>query len=225
MNALMLVKRLAIGCLLLCLLGCAGQTHTAEAWRCAAQDTGCPLVFIVHDSWHAAIVLRRADLGTGVIPETNDFPGARYIEFSWGDKDYFPDPNSGVLKALKAAFWSSGSVLHLVGFDDDVRKFFPKAEVVELRLSALVYDRLIAFISASFARAPEHGRAPAQPGLYDYSRFYPSARSFSLLNTCNTWAARALETAGLPVTAKGVISAGQLGDQLRGIAPPATSEN
>jgi uncharacterized protein (TIGR02117 family) len=219
------VKRLLIGLWFFCLAACAGQTHTAEAWRCAAQDTRCPLVFIVHDSWHAAIVLRRADLGAGAIPETSDFPGARHIEFSWGDKDYFPDPNSGVLKALKAAFWSSGSVLHLVGFDDDVGKFFPKAEVVELRLSALAYDRLIAFISASFARAPEGGRAAAQPGLYEYSRFYPSTRSFSLLNTCNTWVARALETAGLPVTASGVISAGQLGDQLRGIAPPAASEN
>jgi uncharacterized protein (TIGR02117 family) len=225
MNAFILVKRLTAGCLLLCLLGCAGQTHTAEAWRCAAQDTRCPLIFIVHDSWHAAIVLRRVDLDTGAITETNDFPGARHIEFSWGDKDYFPDPNSGVLKALKAEFWSSGSVLHLVGFDDDVGKFFPKAEVVELRVSALVYDRLIAFISASFERPPERGRAPAQPGLYEYSRFYPSTRRFSLLNTCNTWVARALETAGLPVTASGVITAGQLGSQLDRIAPPAVSEN
>jgi uncharacterized protein (TIGR02117 family) len=215
---------IAVGLLFL-LAACAGPTHTSDAWRCPPWNGRCSMVFIAHDSWHAALVLRRSDLPAGTIPETNDLPGARHIEFSWGDKDYFPDPNSGVFKALKAAFWSSGSVLHLVGFDDDAQKFFPNANIVELRLSPAAYERLLGFLSDSFARAPERGRASAQPGLYEYSRFYPSTRSFSLLNTCNTWVARALETAGLPVTASGVISAGQLGDQLRGIAPPAASGN
>ncbi len=116
--------------------------------------------------------------------------------------------------ALKAAFWSSGSVVHLVGSNDDPRKFYPKAEVIELRLSATAFDRLIGFLSQSFLRHDSKGRAQASPGLYGYSRFYPSNRKFSLLNTCNTWVAQTLETAGLPLSASRVVTAGQLAEQL-----------
>ncbi len=174
----------------------------------------------MHDSWHAAIVLRKDDLPSAELPEIADFPEAGFIEFSWGDKDYFPNPDSGFSMALKAAFWSSGSVLHLVGFNDDPRTFYPKAEVIELRVSATAFDRLLGFLSESFQRHDSKGRAQANPGLYGYSRFYPSSGKFSLMNTCNTWVAQALETTGLPVSASRVITAGQLAEQIDKIKAP-----
>lgn len=198
----------------------AGAAHAANEWTCAPNEKLCRTVFIIHDSWHAAIVLRKDDLSTATLPELADFPDARFVEFSWGDKDYFPDPDSGFSMAFKAAFWSSGSVLHLVGSIDDPRKFYPKAEIVELRLSAAAFDRLVGFLSQSFLRPNSKGRAQPGAGLYSYSRFYPSSRKFSLLNTCNTWVAQTLETAGVPVSASRVITAGQLAEQIDKIKPP-----
>jgi hypothetical protein len=122
--------------------------------------------------------------------------------------------------ALKAAFWSSGSVLHLVGFDDEPRQFYPKADIIELRLLRPNFDRLVGFVSEGFLRPNSNGRAQASPGLYSYSRFYPSNRKFSLLNTCNTWVAQTLETAGLPVSASRVITAGQLSEQIDRVKSP-----
>lgn len=116
--------------------------------------------------------------------------------------------------ALKAAFWSSGSVLHLVGFEESVKNFYPRAEIIELRLSTPALERLIGYISRTFSRPQGQGRAPASAGLYRYSRFYPSSAKFSALNTCNTWVARALEHTGLPISPGGVLSAAQLSDQL-----------
>jgi len=192
----------------------AGAARAANAWTCSPEEKLCRTVFIIHDSWHAAIVLRKDDLSIATLPELADFPDPSFVEFSWGDKDYFPDPDSGFSMALKAAFWSSGSVLHLVGSTDEPRKFYPKAEIIELRLSPTAFDRLIDFLSQSFLRPNSKGRAQASPGLYSYSRFYPSSRKFSLLNTCNTWVAQTLETAGLPVSASRVITAGQLAEQV-----------
>jgi uncharacterized protein (TIGR02117 family) len=223
MNAFLVFNRPIIIFCLCAITACAGQTHGEDGWRCSGPDARCSTVFVAYDSWHAAIVLPKTELSVDLIPEMADFPAARYLEFSWGDQDYFPDPNSGVFMALKAAFWSSGSVLHLVGFDDEVRRFYPKAEVVELRLASPAHDRLVAFLTSSFARRNFGNRSQARPGLYEYSRFYPSGGDFSLLNTCNTWVARALKTAGLPVTSAGVITAGQLGEQLGEIARLAQS--
>lgn len=188
-------------------------------WACADKESSCRSVFIVDNSWHAAIVLRTRDLSVKTMPELADFPAAEFIEFSWGDKDYFPDPQSGVFAGLKAALWSGGSVMHLVGFSDTVDNFYRGATVTELRLSAIAYGRMVDYISETFAREKSLGRARAAPGLFPQSRFYPASRTFSLLRTCNTWVAEALEQAGLPISTGIVITAGNLRSQLLAAQP------
>ena len=213
-----LVRKLLLLLGLIALLSCqsqgAAQPQAANPWACAANDTTCKSVAIVHNSWHAAIVLRKSDLPDKTMPELADFTAAQFIEFSWGDKDYFPDPASGILGAMKAALWSGGSVMHLVGFADTVEHFYRGASITQLRLSATAYGRMVGYINDTFAREKASGRAPAAPGLFSYSRFYPANRSFSLLRTCNTWVAEALELAGLPISSGLVITAGNLQGQL-----------
>ena len=198
---------------ILCVALAWDKAHALADDACAAGDRYCRSIYVVYDSWHAAIVLRYEDLTIQGLPELNDFPGARFVEFSWGDKDYFPDPNAGISLGLKAAFWSSGSVLHVVGFTENLETFYPSAQMVELRVALPAHAQLIAYLSGSFAR-PQTGSARSRPGLVANSRFYPSTHKFSLLKTCNTWVAEALEAAGLPVWPGLVITAGQLADQI-----------
>ena len=199
---------------LLVLFLALGSGAVAADWSCNGEEPSCKSVFIVHDSWHAAIVLDKSDIPSDAMPELADFPDARAIEFSWGDQDYFPNPNSGVWAALRAAFWSTGSVLHLVGLNEDVATFYRRAEITELRLAPAAFDRMIAYIAQTFARAPPNDRAPASPGLFSYSRFYPATANFSLLRTCNAWVAEALESAGMPLSPRTVITAGNLVSQI-----------
>jgi uncharacterized protein (TIGR02117 family) len=175
-------------------------------------------VFIVHDAWHAAIVIRKMDIPTVVLPELRDFPSAEYLEFSWGDRDYFPAPDGGLGLALKAAFWSSGSVLHVVGFKDAVENVYPGADIIAITLSEEGFQRLIKFISETFSRPHSPAPAEARPGLFSNGRFYSAEGKFSLLRTCNTWVAEALSTAGLPINPGYVITAGNLGNQVRSFA-------
>jgi len=188
--------------------------QAAAGWECGATQSDCKTVFIVHGGWHAAIVLYAADIPQLEVPEIADFPQARFIEFSWGDKDYFPDPHAGSFAAMKAAFWSSGSVLHLVGFTEDVARFYPGAEIVQLHFANPAYDELLDYLSETFAR-PEPGmRASPSAGLYPNSRFYPATRRFALWKTCNTWVAEALASGEFPIAPSFVITAGQLSEQI-----------
>jgi uncharacterized protein (TIGR02117 family) len=175
-------------------------------------------VFIVHDAWHAAIVIKKADIRAVVLPELRDFPSAEYLEFSWGDRDYFPAPDGGLGLALKAAFWSSGSILHIVGFKDAVQNAYPSAEIIEIPLSEEGFQRLVKFISDTFSRPHPPAPAEARPGLFSNGRFYAAEGKFSLLRTCNTWVAEALSAAGLPIHPSYVITAGNLSDKLRPFA-------
>jgi uncharacterized protein (TIGR02117 family) len=202
---------------LICLLLTVNCASALPHWACATQESTCKLVFVAHDTWHAGIVLRKADIALDSLPELVDFPDAEFIEFSWGDKDYFPDPNAGMFTAIKAAFWSSGSVLHVVGFSGEVKSFYRSGDLVELRLAANAHARLLEYISDTFSRPQPKGRAPASPGLVTHSRFYPATGKFSLLKTCNTWVAEALESAGLPVSPGHVMTAGSLATELSGI--------
>jgi uncharacterized protein (TIGR02117 family) len=191
----------------------AGRAYGAD-WACTAAEPNCKPAFIVHSSWHAAIVLRKNDIPPDVVPELVDFPRAEFIEFSWGDEDYFPNPQAGFFTALKAAFWSSGSVMHVVGFAGKVADFYPGATVIEFNLSAPAYARLLDYISETFSRDAAGRPASPNAGLFAYSRFYPATRKFSLLKTCNAWVAEALQSAGLPIAPAYVITAGQLSDQI-----------
>ena len=200
----------------LCLF--VGASAALADWSCAPGAVSCKSVFIVHSSWHAAIVLNKDDISTDQLPELADFPDARMIEFSWGDQDYFPDPNSGVWAALRAAFWSGGSVMHLVGFNDNAAHFYRGGEIIEFRLALAAHHQMIGYISQTFARPASNGRAQARPGLFAYSRFYPSTEKFSVLRTCNTWVAEALASAGMPIAPATVITAGNLASQLAPLA-------
>ena len=191
-------------------------------WPCAPGEASCKTVVIVHNSWHAAIVLRRDELSVDVLPEMGDFPDAKFLEFSWGDQDYFPDPNSGVWAALRAGFWSGGSVMHMVSFQISVSEFYRGAEIIELRYNPSAHEKLLRYIARRFARPVIGAPAPPRPGLFAYSRFYPSRQKFSILRTCNTWVAEALESAGLPILPRMVLTAGNLASQ---VAPLVKSKS
>src|SRR5262245_35636715 len=196
---------------------CAYSTSVAEI-SFHEEAKNARTIIVVHDPWHAAIIIRKADIPAVVLPELRDFPSAEYLEFSWGDRDYFPAPQAGVGLALKAAFWSSGSILHVVGFQDAVQNVYRGADIIAINLSDEDFERLIKFISDTFSRAHPPAPGEARPGLFSNSRFYAAEGKFSLLRTCNTWVAEALSAAGLPISPGYVITAGNLSNQVRSFA-------
>lgn len=183
-----------------------------------AGSANAKQVFVVHNKWHAAIVAKTVEISADEMPELVYFPGAEYVEISWGDADFFPAAEGGIALALKAAFWSSGSVVHLVGFSGAVKETYRGAEIIEIGLSEQEFRRLIGFISAEFQRQQPGRPATPTPGLFPQSRFFPANGKFSLLRTCNTWVAEAFSAAGLPVSPGFVFTAGNLAAQIKEFA-------
>jgi uncharacterized protein (TIGR02117 family) len=182
--------------------------------RPAQGETG-KRIFVVNHGWHSGIVIKKEDIPRGLLPEAADFHGAESLEIGWGDWDYYQAADPGVASAIKAAFFSSRSVVHVGGLSGAVEDYFRGAEVFALTISEEGFLRLNQFVSDSFLRSESQPPEKPRHGLYPNSRFYPARGKFHLFRNCNTWVAEALHLAGLPIRPSYVITAGNLSDQVK----------
>jgi hypothetical protein len=61
------------------------------------------------------------------------------------------------------------------------------------------------------------------PGPYAGSEFFAALGTYDAFDTCNTWTATMLATAGLPVSASGIMFSHQVMDQARRVARQQSS--
>ena len=119
-----------------------------------------------------------------------------------------PAGTSGM--ALRAAFVPSSSVLHVAGFGGPVERYFAASEVVEIKLSRRGLEKLAAFIGDAYATDEAGAVIRLGPGQYPQSRFYLARETYHALKTCNTWTAKALRSAGCPITPFYALTAGNV---------------
>ena len=172
-------------------------------------------LWVLDHGWHTAIVLRRADLERALWREANELAPSTFVEVAWGDREFYMATPATVWMAIKAAFASGASVLHVVSLEAPISAAFPHSQVVEVPISRRGLDALTRFIADEHQRDADGRAVRLQPGLYGRSWFYAGRGRYSLSNTCNTWIARALETTGLAVTTPGVRTAGDVMRQLK----------
>jgi len=174
--------------------------------------------WVIDHGWHTAIVVRRADVDPTIWPEASDFARAGLVEVAWGDRDFYMAAEATASLAIKAALFTSGSVLHVAGLDESTLAGIPAGDVVELRISRAGFDRMTRFVHDEYQRDDEGRSVRLGPGLYGASWFYAARGRYHLFNTCNTWVARALQRAGLDVTQAGSVTAGAVMQQARRLA-------
>jgi uncharacterized protein (TIGR02117 family) len=194
---------------------------------CTASDVNLPqahepakVIYVVGHGWHTSLVVKRADIPAGLWPEQHDFPQATYIDLGWGDKDFYQarEPTLGL--AMRAAFKSTGSVLHVVGFNSAPAEYFPGSDVFAVRISPAGLEALSTFIQATYKRDAQGRPMLLGKGWYGDSRFYLAEGQYHLFNTCNNWVARALQVAGAPINPALAMTAGGVLSQVRQFGVP-----
>jgi len=175
-------------------------------------------IYVTSNGWHSGIVLFKPLLPRGTIPEVEDFPDALYLSFGWGDSTYYQSPTPTFGMALRAALLPTSSVVHMSGLTAHPRDVFANAEIVELHLSTEQFHRLVSYLNVTFARQTLEHASLKSKSRHLVSYFYPATGMFHLFNTCNTWTARGLQQAGLPIRVSGTFSAEDLMTQVRQFA-------
>ena len=176
------------------------------------------VLYLVDHGRHVGLVVPAVELQRHLPELKKAFPTARLIEVGWGDRAFYRDERAGTGLALRALFWPTDAVLHLVPLSQLPNVTFFGLPVLELKVSSAGMDRLLREVAASFARDAAGNPKAVGVGRYGGGRFYASVESYHLLHTCNTWVARRLVAAGLPLRPALAFTAGALMRQAAGFA-------
>jgi uncharacterized protein (TIGR02117 family) len=174
---------------------------------------GSVVIYVARRGWHIDIGMAAQDLRAPLDTVAADLPGTRYLFFGFGDKHYLVDNNHNA-PAMLGALWPGSAVMLVTGLENTPDAAFGAESVVALTLSGKQNRMLQSFISHSFVTENETIRI-YQNGPYEDSLYFLAGPKYSGFHTCNTWAAEALRSAGLPIHHGGVVFAGQLWTQVQ----------
>jgi uncharacterized protein (TIGR02117 family) len=208
-----LVLAVLLGCLVLA--GCGAPVPPPPADLTAGPPT--ETIFLVERGWHTDIGLQATQLGDTLGQLRTTFPGVHTLVIGFGQRAYLLHPHPDFGDMLAALAPGPGAML-VTALRDTPQTSFPAEDIVALHVSARGLARLVDFVTQSFERTPDGTLHAIADGPYPGSLFYASTGTYRAGYTCNTWTAEALQTAGLPVHAAGVVFADEVADQARRIA-------
>jgi len=155
-------------------------------------------VFVVNHGWHTGIVIKGSELSGGLSFLEEHFGKSEYYELGWGDKGFYEAKEITSLITMNAILWPTESVLHVVSLPVSPLKYFAQSEIITMNVSKDGLSKLEEAVSDSFKR--DNGRViQTGQGIYGKSLFYKGKGSYYFANTCNTWTAKVLNTAGVPI--------------------------
>lgn len=189
------------------LVGCAGPAPPPGP--VAACRDGLPLT-VVAGGWHTGIGVPAALLEGRLAALRRADPRAGAFGFGFGQRDYYMAADPGVGDLLRATL--PGPAVLLV---TPLPLGWSRAERVwHLCAPARGAAGLGRFLTAAFASGPDGGVAPVGAGPCAGCVFYAATERYDLAHTCNWWTAAALRAAGVNVRAEGVVTAGEVVEQL-----------
>lgn len=180
--------------------------------------------YVVSHGWHTGFVVPARDLNALIPALIHRFGEPRFYEVGWGDEGFYRAKEITFGLALQAAFWPTDTVLHVVALPQPPFDYFPGSRVVRVSLSRGQYDGLLRFIAQSFAFRENGEILPLSEGLYGNSEFYRAQGQYFLFNTCNSWTAKGLKSAGFDVTPAFKLTAGSVMTFLGGAENAFTME-
>ncbi|NJK28675.1 MAG: DUF2459 domain-containing protein [Acaryochloridaceae cyanobacterium CSU_3_4] len=171
-------------------------------------------VYVVNWGFHTAIIVEQPQGWTLGPP---NHPQAPYIEYGWGDKQFFMLSDTSIPTTLAAAILPTPSVVYLRGRDAP-----PTAENYARQLYHRLISRqqlyaLIGTLEQSFQRSPQGNRVKPYPQVPEFvGYFYPGREYYIIWSDCNAWTIKHLHRINIAKSDIPVIFSEQVGSSLEG---------
>lgn len=155
-------------------------------------------IYFIKQNWHTAIVFDTKDLNSVKFLEYDNFKKYTLIDIGWGDEEFYQSPGFDLGLAIKALFYSTPSALRVEGLNLTKEQYFDLSEIViELEITKEQISKIFEFINNSFLLDTNNTPIILSNKAEGKIVFYKAKDSYHLFNTCNTWLARCLNSAGI----------------------------
>jgi len=153
------------------------------------------VIFLNTNGVHLDIIMPVSEIGDELIDGLK-IKGEKYLSFGWGDENFYlntPTWNDLTFKnAFIALFLNSNSLIHLTRYSKKDSKW------TEVNLNEKQLSKLNKYILSAFELNENRNKIILENKGYTlYDDFYKARGSYSVINTCNSWANSALKTSGL----------------------------
>lgn len=214
-----------LAALLLALSACSAQPVVIDH-KTETAPLRSNLVYVDNHGWHTGFVIPAEKLEADLPFLTKRFTSRPlYYEIGWGDKGFYQSHEITIGLTLRAMFWSSGSVVHVVAIPEAPADYLPDSEMIPLLLSDSEYSDLRKYIASSFSYDTRGNVIELQQGIYGDSQFYEGNGTYHILNTCNKWTARGLKSSGLDISTPFKLTASSVMDYLKKKNTPAKTQH
>ena len=167
-------------------------------------------VYLIKSYWHVGILFQVDSTVIGKIPALITFDKYKFVDIGWGDEDFYQDPETDYYNAAKAILFPTKSVIKVTGHMSDLESIIKWSDFcIKIRMTDEQYSGLLEFIAESFLIEDDEYVIASSSGNGAIV-FYKSVHAYHLFNTCNTWVAEALDSAGCDVSDEGIITAEDL---------------
>jgi len=184
--------------LLLIVSACATKPHVLNQTEIDYHDS--QKVYIVRQGLHTGFVLSASTIADRLPQVYQSFAGFPYIEFGWGDMDYYQSEEVTSGMTTKAILWPTHPVVRAVAIPERPDIHFSDNELEVLCLDQEQYALLVAFIVQSFLLDTDGRITKTMDSADGNSQFYKAEGRYHLWNTCNTWTAKGLKSAGWEIS-------------------------
>jgi hypothetical protein len=199
----------------------ADPVETAAPADGQAQGPSASL-YVLRRGRHTDVVIEAAQVRGALAQLKKDFPGARYLVFGFGDRQYMLATHKNLGHALLAPFPGAGIML-VAGIKDTPAQVYGADHLAALSLRPAQLDAVEGFIWSSLQPGADGSVSPYLHGTYADNIYYASSKTYYGFYTCNTWTAEALQAGGFPVHSGGVLFSGQVWEQVQTLRPAGDS--
>ncbi len=173
-------------------------------------------VFVIDHGRHTALVVKTRDLAEKIDLQETVYNRFRYIEIGRGDAGFYQDEDESISTTLMALFFSTPAVFHLRGYNNPPNIRYPQSHTLEVRLSRIALDKLMAAVASGFA-LNDRRAIKVGPGRNEYSGFYKAKGSYHMFYTCNNWTAEMMQQADYPISHRWAFFAGSVMRQIESV--------
>ncbi len=157
-------------------------------------------IHLIKQYWHTAIVIDKNDIEPEILPEVEYFKDFSLLDFGWGDEEFYQHPGFDSGLAFKALFYATPSTLRVEGIGISKDTYFNISEiVVRILVTEEQLNKIVNFISSTLLRNNDGSPEILSEQGLGRIIFFKANGNYHLFNTCNTWLANCLVSAGINI--------------------------